>query len=343
MTTACSTYYQHFNITTSGAVTHRYYVRDYLGSTRAVIDESGNVLQSTAYYPSGVPLTPNSLTPQTIKLHTGKDFFDLQGAGWYDNQARYYDCLIPTFKSQDPLAEKYPWLSPYCHCANNPINAIDPTGMDWVENNNSNEFVWIDKVTSHKNTPKGYNYVGSDTDILSYLNISTQPIQVTDYKLGISIDGEESTGLFAIIPTKTNLDYNITIIPNISSCPNKSSSNNKNGKFFNGVSVKCVLTQRMTSSNMDFNMLYKGTLSVSQYDNSYKSQYFSTPTNSVYYRVPGSIVTEASLFFSSKELSRKNSIHSAVISLGYTNSSIYNFPYKNSHSLMINPIIKPLK
>ena len=46
---------------TSGALTHRYYVRDYLGSTRAVIDESGNVLQSTAYYPSGVPLTPNSL------------------------------------------------------------------------------------------------------------------------------------------------------------------------------------------------------------------------------------------------------------------------------------------
>ncbi|MBQ3605436.1 MAG: hypothetical protein II990_04200, partial [Muribaculaceae bacterium] len=112
----------------NGALTHRYYVRDYLGSTRAVIDESGNVLQSTAYYPSGVPLTPNSLTPQTIKLHTGKDFFDLQGAGWYDNQARYYDCLIPTFKSIDPLAEKYPWLSPYNHCANNPLKHIDLNG-----------------------------------------------------------------------------------------------------------------------------------------------------------------------------------------------------------------------
>ena len=144
MTTACSTYYQHFNITTSGAVTHRYYVRDYLGSTRAVIDESGNVLQSTAYYPSGVPLTPNSLTPQTIKLHTGKDFFDLQGAGWYDNQARYYDCLIPTFKSQDPLAEKYPWLSPYCHCANKPINAIDPDGREvYMEFNKSTNKLYL--------------------------------------------------------------------------------------------------------------------------------------------------------------------------------------------------------
>ncbi|MBR3830303.1 MAG: hypothetical protein IKJ52_03520 [Muribaculaceae bacterium] len=98
MITTCTTYYRHTDLNTSnGALTHRYYVRDYLGSTRAVIDEEGNVLQSTAYYPSGVPLTPNSLTPQTIKLHTGKDFFDLQGAGWYDNQARYYDPILARF------------------------------------------------------------------------------------------------------------------------------------------------------------------------------------------------------------------------------------------------------
>ena len=128
MTATSYTYYPCSDIATSRALTHRYYVRDYLGSTRAVIDEEGNVLQSTAYYPSGVPLTPNELTPQTIKLHTGKDFFNLQGAGWYDNQARYYDCLIPTFKSIDPLAEKYPWLSPYNHCANNPLKFVDLKG-----------------------------------------------------------------------------------------------------------------------------------------------------------------------------------------------------------------------
>ena len=159
MTTACSTYYQHFNITTSGAVTHRYYVRDYLGSTRAVIDESGNVLQSTAYYPSGVPLTPNSLTPQTIKLHTGKDYFDLQGAGWYDNQARYYDCLIPSFKSQDPLAEKYPWLSPYNHCANNPLRFVDPDGMRWVNQDEINDLATniTNKINSIGNLKDGNN------------------------------------------------------------------------------------------------------------------------------------------------------------------------------------------
>ncbi len=140
-------------------MTHRYYVRDYLGSTRAVVDEDGNVLQSTAYYPSGVPLTPNSLTPQTIKLHTSKDFFDLQGAGWYDNQARYYDCLIPTFKSQDPLAEKYPWLSPYNHCANNPLKFVDRDGMRWVDQYEINDLATniTNKINSIGNLKDGNN------------------------------------------------------------------------------------------------------------------------------------------------------------------------------------------
>ena len=34
------------------SVSYHFFERDYLGSVRAVIDEDGNVLQSTAYYPS---------------------------------------------------------------------------------------------------------------------------------------------------------------------------------------------------------------------------------------------------------------------------------------------------
>jgi hypothetical protein len=49
MTTACSTYYRHSDIATSGAATHRYYVRDYLGSTRAVVDLYGNLEQTNEY------------------------------------------------------------------------------------------------------------------------------------------------------------------------------------------------------------------------------------------------------------------------------------------------------
>jgi hypothetical protein len=42
------------------------------------------------------------------------------------------------FLTIDPLAEKYPWLSPYVYCNNNPVNYIDPTGMDWYQAENGN-------------------------------------------------------------------------------------------------------------------------------------------------------------------------------------------------------------
>jgi len=32
--------------------------------------------------------------------------------------------------SPDPLAEKYPWISPYAFCFNNPVRFVDPNGMD---------------------------------------------------------------------------------------------------------------------------------------------------------------------------------------------------------------------
>ena len=66
--------------------------------------------------------------------HTGKDYFGLQDAGWYDNRARYYDCILARFTTQDPLAEKYPWLTPYNHCANNPLKFVDMNGMNPIYN-----------------------------------------------------------------------------------------------------------------------------------------------------------------------------------------------------------------
>ncbi|MGI6292739.1 MAG: RHS repeat-associated core domain-containing protein [Bacteroidales bacterium] len=49
--------------------------------------------------------------------------------GMYYYSARYY--APPTFISRDPLFEKYPSISPYTYCGNNPIKYIDPDGR-WV-------------------------------------------------------------------------------------------------------------------------------------------------------------------------------------------------------------------
>jgi RHS repeat-associated protein len=52
-------------------------------------------------------------------------------SGMYYYEARYYN--PPTFISRDPLFEKFPFMSPYAYCSNNPVNRIDPDGCNDYE------------------------------------------------------------------------------------------------------------------------------------------------------------------------------------------------------------------
>ena len=50
---------------------------------------------------------------------------------YYYFGARYYDCdLSGLFLSVDPMADKYPSLSPYAYCAWNPVKLVDPEGKE---------------------------------------------------------------------------------------------------------------------------------------------------------------------------------------------------------------------
>ncbi|MCQ2297651.1 MAG: hypothetical protein MJZ51_03410 [Bacteroidales bacterium] len=54
-------------------------------------------------------------------LETGLSYFG----------ARYYDADLTTgWLSVDPMADKYPSMSPYNYCAGNPVKLVDPDGLD---------------------------------------------------------------------------------------------------------------------------------------------------------------------------------------------------------------------
>lgn len=62
----------------------------------------------------------------------------------YDYGARQYDCTAPHFTTPDPLAEKYYGWNMYGYCKNNPINRVDPDGMDDIYSRNG-KFLYTDK------------------------------------------------------------------------------------------------------------------------------------------------------------------------------------------------------
>lgn len=106
----------------------RYYIKDRLGSTRSVMDEAGNTVQTVGYYPCGLPYMPAGETLAADRLHTGKEYIGISGLGWHDNNARMADMLLQCFTTLDPLSGDFPHLSPYSYCNNNPLRYADPTG-----------------------------------------------------------------------------------------------------------------------------------------------------------------------------------------------------------------------
>ena len=105
-----------------------YYVTDYQGNNVAVVDGDGKIVEQTNYYPYGEPW--REATEQPF-LYAGNERLRLFGLNEYDFLARRYNPLLASFTTWDPLAEKYPWLSPYAYCAGNPIMHTDKNGMIW--------------------------------------------------------------------------------------------------------------------------------------------------------------------------------------------------------------------
>ena len=114
----------------AGGYDYYYYVKDYQGNIRAVLDEEDNVMESNGYYPYGMPYADNYFSVQPYK-YGGKELDRANGLDMYDYGARWYDMIVPHFITMDELCEKYPSISPYAYCAGNPIRYVDPDGRDF--------------------------------------------------------------------------------------------------------------------------------------------------------------------------------------------------------------------
>ncbi len=106
-----------------------YYLPDGLDSTRQLTDLTGAVTDSYYYDTFGEGIGGDSgHTPNNYRFNGQQ----LDGAsGLYYLRARYYDQGLGRFLSQDPMmgnSDDPVSLHRYLYAANNPVNAVDPSG-----------------------------------------------------------------------------------------------------------------------------------------------------------------------------------------------------------------------
>ena len=169
--------------TADGSSTYKvqHYLRDHLGSVRAVIDgDTGTVIEASDYYPFGkriqvtapvsepVEGSQHAAEPAVAPVATatsvastsspnrwrfsGKEDQSFLGASipLLDFGARMYNPAIARWTAADPLSEKYYGISPYVYCLGNPISVIDPDGMDiWTMDEKGN-VVWVKESDDHR-------------------------------------------------------------------------------------------------------------------------------------------------------------------------------------------------
>ncbi|MBN1781863.1 DNRLRE domain-containing protein [bacterium] len=105
-----------------------WYIKDHLGSTRALTVDKGTQAMRRDYYPFGQDLQVwGGGEGSTNYLFTGKEL-DSESDLYYFGK-RYYDPVIGRWLVPDPLAEKYSRWSPYNYCFNNPLKLYDPDGQ----------------------------------------------------------------------------------------------------------------------------------------------------------------------------------------------------------------------
>ncbi len=116
-----------------------WFVRDHIDNTRAIIHlDSDNLshalLEQNDYTLLGRREENSAFAYDQNNRYrfNGKEHQTFGGMDHSDYGARFYDHLALRWTSPDPLAENHYNFSPYAFCCGNPVNYLDPYGLDIV-------------------------------------------------------------------------------------------------------------------------------------------------------------------------------------------------------------------
>jgi RHS repeat-associated protein len=106
-----------------------WYHPDHLGSSSWITHTNGHTVQHLHYLPWGEDFVDQKTTSfSSMYTFSAKEKDTETGYSYFG--ARYYSSDLSEWLSVDPMAAKYPSLSPYTYCADNPVKCVDPNGEE---------------------------------------------------------------------------------------------------------------------------------------------------------------------------------------------------------------------
>ena len=108
-----------------------WYHPDHLGSSSWITYSDGKAVQHLHYLPWGEDFVDQRLNGYEGARYTfsAKERDPETGLSYFGS--RYYSSDLSIWLSVDPMSAKYPSLSPYTYCADNPVKLTDPDGR-WI-------------------------------------------------------------------------------------------------------------------------------------------------------------------------------------------------------------------
>jgi RHS repeat-associated protein len=107
-----------------------YFLKDQVGSTRMLVNNSGAIAEFSNYFPFGQIFESKTVYDDPLKF-TGKERDKHGDFDYHYFGARYYDPELGMFTTTDPMADSFPALGPYTYANNDPLGNVDREGRFW--------------------------------------------------------------------------------------------------------------------------------------------------------------------------------------------------------------------
>ncbi len=131
--------------------------------------------------------------------------------GNYYYGARYYDPKISVWLSVDPLAHKYPNLSPYVFTGNNPIMLVDPDGRDIWEYDKNGDLICHEENTEIDQIfvvdGEGNELAGISMEYGTITNTSEESFGDGTKLNSLRVKPEASSEVFEFFADNTNVEW----------------------------------------------------------------------------------------------------------------------------------------